>query len=219
MNAWKNENLFYLTSNKLRLLKIIDHYEIYKRIINIKGDIIECGVFKGISLIRFLSFRDLLEKSKKRKIFAFDIFGKFPRPKNKKIRSQKNDVNFAKSHDLKIGRGFKLEKLNSFLKKKKFSNYKLIKGDVNYTIPIFVKKNKKMKISLLHLDLDVYEPTFIALEYFYEKVTPGGIILIDDYKHIRGATLAVNDFFKNKKIKISKVSKKGRPFYIIKKLR
>ena len=55
MNAWKNENLFYLTSNKLRLLKIIDHYEIYKRIINIKGDIIECGVFKGISLIRFLS--------------------------------------------------------------------------------------------------------------------------------------------------------------------
>ena len=76
-----------------------------------------------------------------------------------------------------------------------------------------------MKISLLHLDLDVYEPTFIALEYFYEKVTPGGIILIDDYKHIRGATLAVNDFFKNKKIKISKVSKKGRPFYIIKKLR
>ena len=66
---------------------------------------------------------------------------------------------------------------------------------MNYTIPIFVKKNKKMKISLLHLDLDDYEPSFIALEYFYEKVTPGGIILIDDYKIIR--------FLKSDGLKIS----------------
>ena len=169
MNSWKNENLFYLTSNKSRILKIIDHYEIYKRILNVKGDIIECGVFKGISLIRFLSFRDLLEKPKKRKIYAFDIFGKFPRPKNKKIGSQKADIKFAKKHDLKIGIGLKLEKLDFFLKKKNFHNYKLIKGDVNFTIPDFIKKNKKIKISLLHLDLDIYEPTFTALKYFYKK--------------------------------------------------
>ena len=48
MSPWKHENLFYLTSDK-RILKLIDHYEIYKKILDIKGDIIECGVFKGAS--------------------------------------------------------------------------------------------------------------------------------------------------------------------------
>ena len=52
---------------------------------------------------------------------------------------------------------------------------------------------------------------------YTNDLTKGGIILLDDYKHIKGATLAVNDFFKDKKIIISKVSKNGRPYYIIKK--
>ena len=61
MNPWQYENLFYLTSDK-RILKLLDHYEIYKKILKVKGDIVECGVFKGASLIRFLTFRDLIEK-------------------------------------------------------------------------------------------------------------------------------------------------------------
>lgn len=40
MSSWKYENLFYLTSDKKRILKLIDHYEIYKKILNVKGDII-----------------------------------------------------------------------------------------------------------------------------------------------------------------------------------
>ena len=67
MNNWTYENFFYLTSKKLRILKILDHYEIYKKIFNVKGDVVECGVFKGASLIRLLTFRDLYENSKKEK--------------------------------------------------------------------------------------------------------------------------------------------------------
>ena len=47
----------------------------------VKGDIVECGVFKGASLIRLATFRDLIEDSQKRKILGFDSFGKFPMPK------------------------------------------------------------------------------------------------------------------------------------------
>ena len=50
MNPWTHENLFYLTSDKKRILKILDHYEVYKKILNIKGDIVECGVFKDSGL-------------------------------------------------------------------------------------------------------------------------------------------------------------------------
>ncbi len=213
MNAWKYENLFYLTSDKKRILKILDHYEIYKKILKIKGDIVECGVFKGASLIRFLSFRDLIENSKKRKIIGFDVFGKFPKPKFNKI-NEKADKIFAFRHDKNIGLGLKKKTLSNFLKKKKFKNYSLIEGNVINTFPNFLKKNKNLKISLLHLDLDTYEPTDFILNLSFEKISKGGIIILDDYNHIKGATLAVNKFLKDKKLKIQKISKFGRPYYI-----
>ena len=76
------ETNFHLTANEERMSKLITHYEAFKLSQNIPGEIVECGVFKGASLIRFLTFRDLIEKKDKRKIIGFDAFGKFPRPKN-----------------------------------------------------------------------------------------------------------------------------------------
>ena len=76
MNKWQTENQFYLTSEKSRIQKLVDHYEIYKKISQLNGDIIECGVFKGVSLIRFLTFRDIDKNTKIKKIYGFDAFGK-----------------------------------------------------------------------------------------------------------------------------------------------
>ena len=216
MNPWKYENLFYLTSDKKRILKLLDHYEIYKKILNVKGDIIECGVFKGASLIRFLTFRDLIERQSKRKVIGFDAFGKFPHP-NKNYKNNKADKIFAKRHDDNIGLGINMDSLKKYLKKKRITNYKLVKGDVLKTLPNYLKKNKKLKIALLHLDLDVYEPTRFALNNLYKYIAKNGIILLDDYSHIQGATLAVDEFIKIKKLKILRVSKNGRPYFIQKK--
>ena len=218
MNKWKYENLFYLTSDQSRIRKIIDHYEIYKKISKLKGDIIECGVFKGVSLIRFLTFRDMEKtaKSSKKKVYGFDIFGSFPKPKVG-IFHKKRDTEFAKLHDKHIGFGLRINELNNFLKKKKFRNFKLIKGDVTTTINKFIKK-KNIKISLLHLDLDIYSPTKIVLNALFKFIVKGGIVLIDDYNHIKGATVAVDEFLnKNKKLKIQNLSKISRPSFIIKK--
>ena len=216
MSSWKYENLFYLTSDKKRILKLLDHYEIYKKILNVKGDIIECGVFKGASLIRFLTFRDLIEKKDKRKVIGFDAFGKFPHP-NKDYKNNKADKIFAKRHDDNIGLGINMNLLKKYLKKKKITNYKLVKGDVLKTLPNYLKKNKKSKIALLHLDLDVYEPTRFVLNNLYKYISKNGIILLDDYSHIQGATLAVDEFIKIKKLKILRVSKNSRPYFIQKK--
>ena len=197
MNPWTYENLFYLTSDKKRILKLLDHYEVYNKILSIKGDIIECGVFKGNSISRFIIFRDLLLKNSKKKVYGFDVFGKFPGQKI--VRDNK----FAKNHDKNIGFGTKITLLNKIFKKKKFTNYKLIKGSVEKTLDLFLKKNKKIKISFLHLDLDVYKPTFFALERLYEKVSKGGVILLDDYGKVHGATKATKDFFKKENVKLN----------------
>ena len=62
--------------------------------------------------------------------------------------------------------------------------------------------NRDNKIALLHLDMDIYSSTKFALNKLYKKMTPNGIILIDDYGQVPGATKATNNFFKEKKIKL-----------------
>ena len=61
-----------------------------------------------------------------------------------------------------------------------------------------------MKIALLHLDLDIFRPTLFVLEKLFNKVVKGGVILLDDYAEISGATEAVDKFLKNKSLKIGR---------------
>ena len=64
-NRWEYENGFYLTSDASRIGKTLSQFEIFKEILNVKGDIFEFGVFKGASLMRLASFRKLLKLEKK----------------------------------------------------------------------------------------------------------------------------------------------------------
>ena len=124
---------------------------------------------------------------------------------------------FLKNWEKTAGDGIKIDELKKYLKNKKFTNFKLIKGDVLETIPKFVKKNKNLKIALLHLDMDVYEGTKCALNYLADKVVKNGIILIDDYKVVHGATKATQEYLKNNiNLKIKKVNFYKKPSFIIK---
>ena len=208
-DVWNAENIYHLKSDISRIGKLLYHYEIYKRIKNVPGDIVECGVFKGSSLVRFLTFRSILENNFSRKILGFDIFGRFPSQKNK------NDKNFIKNFEKKTGNGISIEELRDILQDKKFQNFELIKGDVKKTIPSFIKKNPELKVALLHLDLDVYNPTKFALNKFLKRMSPNGIILIDDYSLAHGATKAIDEFLKkNKKLKIEKLHYYKQPSFI-----
>jgi len=209
--AWEYENGFYLTSKASRINKFVAHWELFKLIKNISGDIIECGVFKGCSFIRFATFQNLFEDKEKRKIIGFDAFGNFPKTK------RKNDNEFIKNFQDKSGIGIDKKELEKFLLYKKIKNYELIKGDINITVPDYVDNNSDVKIALLHIDVDVYEPTMTILENLYEYVEIGGIILLDDYNVIDGETSAVNEFFRNY-IEINYcIGSVNTPPYIIKK--
>ena len=54
------ENGFYLTSSAYRLGRALAHYELYKSVSHLEGAILECGVFRGVSLMRFISFAQLI---------------------------------------------------------------------------------------------------------------------------------------------------------------
>ena len=75
--------------------------------------------------------------------------------------------------------------------------------------------NRDNKIALLHLDMDIYSSTKFALNKLYKKMSPNGIILIDDYSTVEGATKAVDEFLKkNKKLKLNKLKFYQQPSYI-----
>ena len=206
---WNAENIYHLKTNISRIAKLIYHYEIYKKIISIPGDIIELGVFKGISLVRFLTFRSLIENNYARKIIGFDAFGKFP------ISKSAADQRFIKKHLPKAGDGISKNELDHILLKKKFENYELIKGNIFKTLPKYLNLNRDNKIALLHLDMDIYSSTKFALNKLYKKMSPNGIILIDDYSTVEGATKAVDEFLKkNKKLKLNKLKFYQQPSYI-----
>ena len=208
---WDYENGFYLTCETGRIGKFLNHLEIYKKIIDVPGDILEFGVYKGASIARILSFRDLLESSSSRKVIGFDAFGKFPNE-----LELDTDKAFVDQFENAGGYGISKLELEKHLKNKGTTNFELIEGDILDTIPKFIENNPSLKISLLHIDVDVYEPTKIILETLWSKIVRGGILMMDDYGTIEGETKAVDEFFQDSNIKILKPKYYNIPSYIIK---
>ena len=214
------ETNYHLTMNEERLGKFLTHYEAVKISQNIPGEIVECGVFKGTSLMRFALLRNLFGGEKSSRILGFDTFSDiYPNTNFSEDKAQRK-------YWIKTAGSSSIDKnqLTSLFKKKNIKNYSLIKGDVVKTIPKFIRSNPGLKISLLNIDIDFVEPTLTVLNNFYKNVSKGGIILFDNYagrgnsgKYLHGDTKAIDTFFEDKKQKIRRFSFSSRPCYIIKK--
>ncbi len=208
------ENGFYLTSEPYRMGNILAHYELYKKILDLPGDVVELGVFKGGSIIQFATFRELLENERSRKIIGFDIFGEFPQ--TEKLESDKEFVNkWNKQH---MGEFLSREDIYKSLEVKDIHNVELVKGDICQTLDEYLEGNPHMRISFLHIDTDVYEPAKAGLEKLFDKVVRGGVIVFDDYGTVEGETIAIDDFLRDKEYIIRKFPfSHVKPSYIIKK--
>jgi len=207
---WDYENGFLLTSHMTRLAKMLAHYELYKSIVDLPGTVVECGVFKGASFIRFCTYRQILESPYSRKILGFDAFGKFPNNSNDDSLDQK----FIEKFSCDAGNGITTNELSHVLTKKNIDNYELIEGNIENTIPEYIEKHPELKIALLHIDVDVYQPTMVSLQNLYDHVVRGGLVVFDDYSTVYGETKAIDEFFINKKITISKLPISHIPSFI-----
>jgi len=206
MHNFEVENVFFKNLNHQRASKIFYQLDLFRRTLSIKGDICEFGVFKGNSLNRLILFRDFYCPNKK--IYAFDTFEIINLKKSNLDYKQynkflKDSKNYQPSY-LDIKKNLKFKKM--------FLNLKLVKGNVLETL----NKQKIKKISFILLDLDLYEPTSFVLNNIWTKLSKNGIILLDNYKVFKGETKAVNEFIKQKKIKVFK-EKFHRNFYFLKK--
>ncbi len=170
----------------------------------IKGDFVECGVFRGGSLGILSHYAE--KYSLDSKIYGFDTFedGFFNAPlsdkditiKGLKITPEKKINNFYPT------KGEVRNNLKKFFKDIKYSP-ELIKGDVLKTLND--PKNIPDKISILRLDTDLYLTTKIQLETLYPKLVSGGILHIDDYGICPGVRSAVDEYFIDQKIWLHRI--------------
>lgn len=139
------------------------------------------------------------------------MFGKFPRT------DDIDDNNFIDKFEGEGGYGIKKEDLECFLLNKGLKNISLIQGDILKTLDNYLEENKHIKIALLHIDVDVYKPTKFILERLYNKVSRGGLIIVDDYSIVKGANDAIDEFLADKQEIVQKIPLSYSPCYIVKK--
>ena len=223
----KEVNDYYHILNSSNILNVY-YWSIYFNLIkNIKGDIVECGVGRGRSLITLLSlnryYESISNNKIRRKVYALDSFSGFPEP-TKKDNSSRNPKKGEWSRSPNNEFNYSVENLKKILKKADLGN--LRKNQLNIIKGFFEKTTKDLKIkkiSILHLDGDLYKSIKDPLENLSNKVVKGGIIVIDDFylkknKHSKedfpGARRALEDFLdENKEFKL-KESIRGTPYLI-----
>lgn len=200
-DVWDHENAFYWFSGPDRLGKALAHWELYKTVVDLPGEVFELGVFKGASLVRFATFRQALEAESSRRIVGFDAFGAFPTDR----LTLASDAAFVESFEEGSGRGLSRDEVAAVLARKGFGGVELVAGDVFETLPAHLDARPETRVALLHLDMDVHEPTALALELLWERVVPGGLVVVDDYGAVEGATRAVDAFFAGRGVRVEKL--------------
>ncbi len=190
------------------LTKFIVKYEIFKRVLNIHGSIVEGGVSFGGGLMTWAQLSAIFEPiNHTRKIIGFDTFAGFPSLAEKDAKSTSEEAHLGglslNSFD-EISRCITLYDMNRFLNQ--IPKVELVKGDARQTIPEYVKNNPHLVVSLLYLDFDLYEPTRAALEYFLPRMPRGAVVAFDELnlRDWPGETLALLDTFGINKLGIER---------------
>lgn len=177
-------NDFMLSSDKKVFNKLVARTLLYNEVKDVPGDIVECGVFKGTGIYTFLKLKKLLNSNSIKKVIGFDYFNTeelladLSAQDKKAMSTLFNGRDFEHSDDFKSILNTKIIK-DGFLSE----DFELIKGDISKTSKLYADENPGFKISLLYIDLDLEVPTYDTLKNFWNNISKGGIIVLDEYAH------------------------------------
>jgi len=176
------------------LKRFLALYEIFKLALPVKGSVVECGVFKGFGVMSWAKLSAMLEpENLTRRIYGFDTFAGFPSVSDKDanpVAAPHDGALFADSYE-------ELQSLIAQYDQDRFLGHvdkvHLIKGNVVETVPAFLEANPHLVVSLLFLDLDLYEPTQVALRHFLPRMPRGALLAFDELDNPMwpGETLAL----------------------------
>jgi hypothetical protein len=185
---------------------------------HIEGDYVECGVWKG-GCVGLMALANLqYGHSAERNLHLFDAFDdicepdpavdgpkavediyyytKQKRPLTGKLQPVKGFYDALGGHGTVEGNRHLLEEVIGYPAEKTHFHV----GWFQDTLP--KAKEQIQKIALLRLDGDWYESTKICIQSLYDKVVPGGVIIVDDYGTYEGCKKAITEFINEKNLRV-----------------
>lgn len=163
---------------------------------HVAGAFVECGVWRGGSaMVAARTFMECGEQG--RELYLYDTFEGMPAPGALDVRHDGTSAleTYERSQGEGKESGWAYADIDDVRKNINSTGYpeellRMIKGKVEATIP----ETLPGRISILRLDTDFYSSTIHELEALYPLISPGGVLIVDDYGHWSGAKAAVDEF-------------------------
>ncbi|WP_426142169.1 TylF/MycF/NovP-related O-methyltransferase [Pseudomonas sp. DWP3-1-2] len=198
----------FVFANRIAVTAALSRIELFKMVQDIPGAIIECGVYKGNSLMLYMQLSMILEPyAINRSIIGFDTFSGFASIDAKEDPADINENMFSDTDESIIQ---DMIDANDLVRPvNRIPRCEIIKGDIMETVPAFPKTRPDLVVAMLILDTDLYSSTKVALETFLPFMPKGAIVVLDEvaYRNFPGETSALREV-----LDLNKVELKRLPF-------
>ncbi|HET6585084.1 MAG TPA: TylF/MycF/NovP-related O-methyltransferase [Nannocystaceae bacterium] len=161
-----------------RLRKLLVRYDVLRIALEVPGDVVECGVFKGTGVMTWLKLLSIYAPGSSRRVVGFDTFDAFARATDagdaSTVAAFVRESGHAGTDPAALVQAAIAAGLDA-------SALELVAGDIRTSAADYVRGNPGFRIALLHMDLDLGEPTFFALQSLWPRVVRGGVVVLDEY--------------------------------------
>ena len=198
VDIWHQVSPFTLTSPE-RVQALVDSVRYLERH-QVPGAFVECGVWRGGSM---MAAALALSGASKREFFLFDTYEGMPPPSDVDIDFRGNTAERLLNDPSLAGDITAVAHLDEVRRNMASTKYPesqihYIEGKVEDTIPAMAPD----QIALLRLDTDWYESTRHELEHLFPRLVSGGVLIVDDYGHWKGARQAVDEYLDSTGIRL-----------------
>lgn len=159
----------------------------------VPGDLVECGVWRGGSAM-LMALAHMESHTPHRNIWLYDTFSGMTDPGDTDVDLEGRPAGEAEGsfRTLRERTAAGVDEVRRNMTSTGYPSelVRFVEGDVTLTIATTAPD----QIALLRLDTDWYESTKAELEMLYPRLTPGGVLIIDDYGHWQGARRATDEY-------------------------
>jgi hypothetical protein len=190
---------------RIQTTAMLSRIKLFELIREMPGSIVECGVYRGNSLMLLQQLSLTLEPyAINRTIYGFDTFEGFRSIDSRNDPKDITEEMFSDTNDELLRQIIELQDVVRPVNR--IPKTHLVKGDIARTVPEFVRDNPGLCISLLILDTDLYDSTKVALMNFLPHMHKGAIVLLDEvcYSKFIGETIALKEVCDLRKVRLKK---------------
>ena len=179
--------------NRPALSRLLFMHELYQKIVNVHGVIMEFGVRWGQNMALFSNFRGIYEPyNYNRSIIGFDTFSGFPQVDEKDgTMVAVGDYGVTGHYDDYLAALLDYHESESPISHKK--KYQLIKGDATSSFAQYLTEHPETIVAFAYFDFDIYLPTHHCLELLLPRLTKGSVLAFDELNcpQFPGETIAL----------------------------